>query len=139
MSWGAPKELPPPVRRAFRVGIVIVVCLSSVISLLFLVHDGSVLRQEPAPGSIPTGQEVRVFTQSCGFAELMIVTGATWNTERERDCEAISKFGYVALWTVFFVEDVFGRLYTLLVIVGSVAAGMGALMVLPRFWNRDRR
>ncbi len=116
-----------------RILAVIAVALAFLFSAGFLLHDDSVLFEEPTSQTIPTGQIVRVMDWRCDWGEVLAITGSVPGVPRERECTDYPAVRYFASASVRFVQEYFGKLYVLLAVIGTVFAGVAAITTVVRY------
>ncbi len=113
--------------RLARFGAATIVLVTVILAILFLMDDENLRSEEPAPQTLNFGQVIYVDDGFCDGWRVREVTGATPTTERTRRCV---EYPWVKLMSHRFVhgtEARFGRMYALLVIIGSVAGGLAAI------------
>lgn len=61
-------------------------CMIAIVALMGLAGCQSILKSEPAKGTLPQGQKVLVDDGSCPAGQVKQVTGATPGTPRLKEC-----------------------------------------------------
>lgn len=100
----------------------------------YLLDDGALLDAEPPPYTIPTGEVVLVDNGSCPWGQVLAVRGSMPGVPRMKDCRAYP-LPKLLVAKAARLPAALSRLYDVLVVVGSVFAGLGVLALVARYFR----
>jgi len=110
-----------------RVLLILLGLLSVALIAIYLVSDSKLLEVDPRPGVLNTDERVLVHDSRCEAGEVKELIGATPTTERDWTCVPYDQARLIATRLVWLVEDTFGKLYVVLTVLGTLAAGIAVV------------
>lgn len=125
--------LDHPIIRRVAIGLM-VLCLG--ISLLYVFYDDEILGEEPPPFSIITGESVFVDDGECSGSQIKEVIGGDVGVERTRRCVLYPYHRILASRLLRSVTMRFGKIYAVLAVIGTVAAGLAVVLAAARYVRR---
>ena len=126
-------------RRVARAIALAVLLIGAVLGAAYLYADGRLRTEEPAGGTIPTGQLVYVDDGNCPNGQVTEVTGSVPGVDRPRRCVVYPYDQLVAHRMVAFIERRFGKLFNILAVLGTIAGGIAAVLAIQAFLTSKKK